>query len=210
MHIPNAIVLGIFLALHHQCSLIRLSAPWFGSLVVSALIANLVTGVAHLLSKKYGVPLSKFSLFVGFFISGTALLSLRYVPSSITTVVTPMHALIIGAAQTLALLPGISRMGLTVSTAIWLGIDPCISFIFSLLCELLLIVVAVSKALIKHRLGPLSSKQLGLLAISSLVSYKALTIAQYGFTTDHIIYVGWYLVGLSAYCLIRSPVKTEK
>ncbi len=210
MHIPNALLISIFLAYQARCTLVTPSFTWLGSLILAALIANLITGLAYLFAKKHTL---KLPLFIGFFISGTMLLSLYYMPNGTTTELSIMHALIIGCAQTLALLPGISRMAMTVSAAIWLGIDPSLAFIFSLVCELLLIIVAVGIALLKEnpfaKFSGLSSRQLAILLMSSVISYKALEVAQYGFVTDLVVYFGWYLLALSVYCIVRKPIELD-
>ena len=210
MHIPNALIISIFLAWKARCTLVTPSVSWLALIIMTALIANTITGLTYLFAKKHmpALPLS-----LGFFISGSLLLSLYYVPNGTIVHLTLFHALVIGCAQTLALLPGISRMALTVTAAIWLGIDPNLSFIISLTCELLLILVAVGSALLAskpfEKLWPLSAKQLIMLTLSTIVSYKALEVAQYGFVTDLAIYFGWYLVILSVYSMLTKPLKID-
>lgn len=60
--------------------------------------------------------------------------------------VTPMRALIIGIAQAIAVLPGISRSGATISTALLLGVDRSKAARFSFL---MVIVPIVGAALLK-------------------------------------------------------------
>ena len=56
-------------------------------------------------------------------LTGVLLLSTRFCPSPRTDRVGPGRGLAIGLAQALALLPGISRSGITISAACWLGVD---------------------------------------------------------------------------------------
>ncbi len=101
-------------------------------------------------------------------------------------------------------------MAMTVSTAIWLGIDPRLSVSISLICELLIMIVAIGVALLRtepfKKLWPLTTRQLGILIISTLVSYKALEVSLYGFTTNSVVYFGWYLLLLSVYSSISNDL----
>lgn len=211
MHIPNGIIIATYLAWQARCTLVTPSFEWLSMVLFTAIAANLITGVVYLLTKKYN---PRFPLWLGFFISGSLLLSLSYVPNGTYTELGLFYGLLIGAAQTIALIPGISRMALTVCTAIWLGIDPNLSFIVSLVCELLLIIVAVGVALLDKNsvrpLWPIGSRQAIMLLVSSVISYKALEIAQYGFVTDLIIYFGWYLLALSIYSILHKPIIFEE
>ncbi len=200
-HIPNAIIITLFLVFNcliaHSCSLLT-------SLFIASLIANFITGTAYLFFKH----LPQLPLSLGFFISGSVLLSLYYAPYGTLTELSITHALIIGLAQTLSLLPGISRMAMTVSSALWLGIEPKLGFMFSLLCELLLIIVAAVAALYKKdsssTLWSLTHTQWSILMVSGTLSYGALQVALNGFVTGSIVYCGWYIIALSAYCRLSN------
>lgn len=77
-------------------------------------------------------------VFVGFMLLITAILLIltRYVPKNKKDV-TLKSALVIGLAQTLAVLPGISRSGATISTALYFGIERGQAVRFSFLMVLI-------------------------------------------------------------------------
>ena len=66
--------------------------------------------------------------------------------------VTHTHALIIGLAQAIAILPGISRSGATISTAVLLGIDRTKAATFSFLMVIPLILGKMTKDLLDGQL----------------------------------------------------------
>lgn len=77
-------------------------------------------------------------VFIGFMllITATLLFLTRFVPKN-NKDVTLKSALIIGVAQTLAILPGISRSGATISTALFFGIERSKAIRFSFLMVLI-------------------------------------------------------------------------
>jgi undecaprenyl-diphosphatase len=103
-------------------------------------ITDAITSSFFILVHWYGV--AWFALGLGFAITGCALASLywsthtRFVPYSW------YHAIALGLAQGCALLPGVSRFGLTYCVARWLRIAPYRAFEISFLIEWPLIVVA--------------------------------------------------------------------
>ncbi len=85
---------------------------------------------------------SRFPLSVGFFITAFALYSLRWCPEAPRSVWSWRGALFLGCVQGIALLPGISRMGVTYVAARWLALPPYKAFQISLLIEWPLIAAA--------------------------------------------------------------------
>ena len=77
--------------------------------------------------------------------TGVVLLSLRWVPSSRGGKVTWRRAVVIGAAQAIALLPGVSRSGMTISAGRISGVDAKRVAEFSFLMSLPLIAGAALK-----------------------------------------------------------------
>jgi undecaprenyl pyrophosphate phosphatase UppP len=96
-------------------------------------------------------------------------------------------------------------MAVTTTTGIWLGIDPKLSFIYSLACELPLIVIAVVVALKKKTsqtaslLSSISPLQGAFFIGSSFVSYGGLLLSYHGFNNQLAGFVGFYLLGLSLF-----------
>ncbi|HOK22436.1 MAG TPA: undecaprenyl-diphosphate phosphatase [Candidatus Hydrothermia bacterium] len=71
-----------------------------------------------------------------FIINSIILLSTKLKKKDEIHKITPLHALIIGFAQALAILPGISRSGSTVSAGLLLGLEPQVAFSFSFLLSI--------------------------------------------------------------------------
>lgn len=80
-----------------------------------------------------------FPLPLGFLITALALGSLRFVRHRVYQPMTVRTALLIGAVQGIAGLPGISRLAITYCTGVWLGLSPRKSFIFSCMIQFPLI-----------------------------------------------------------------------
>jgi len=197
MHIPNGIIISIFLAL--TMSQLNFSQEALCSYTTSIIITNVLTGLAYGTLKSFfeRVPLA-----LGFFCSGVALLSLPYAPVPMLNEVSLLHAFYIGIAQCCALAPGVSRMALTTSTGILLGINPLLSFSYSLACELGLIIVACAVAVYTEKdfsLFRLSLIQVILVCISTFISYKALLFSALSFTHHAGTLMGAYLVLVSGF-----------
>lgn len=197
MHIPNSIIISIFLITFTPEHLTNLET--MRTFFLCLLITNAITGCAYLLLKPFceRVPLG-----LGFLVSATALMSLAYTPAWHYEDLHLVHGFLIGLAQTFALIPGVSRMALTTTTGIWLGLDPHVSFAYSLACELALIFVAVAAAFYQEGITlfkGLSIFQLIVLSISTIVSYGALVFSAYSFIHYSVPGIGWYLLAVAAY-----------
>jgi undecaprenyl pyrophosphate phosphatase UppP len=92
-----------------------------------------------------GVQPSWFSYSWGFLITACFLFSLRFVKPGSYQHVTYGKALLIGCAQGIALLPGISRLGLTYSVARFMHIPPYKAFVFSCTIQIPLLIAALLK-----------------------------------------------------------------
>lgn len=87
---------------------------------------------------------------------------------------TCLKAFFIGCAQGIALLPGISRLGITYATARWLGLSWRTAFGFSCMIEAPLIFVASCKGL--YDLAPVVSS----ISLLTLFGYLGATVISYG------------------------------
>ncbi len=77
--------------------------------------------------------------------------------------VTPFYAIIIGIAQAIAILPGISRSGATISTSVLLGIDRSKAARFSFLMVVPLIIGKMAKDLLDGGMIQMESKSTSLI-----------------------------------------------
>jgi undecaprenyl-diphosphatase len=80
---------------------------------------------------------------LGFLLTTTALASTRWVEPGDDEGPTSSVALLLGIVQGLAVLPGVSRSGLTIAVALWAGVRPARAFELSMLISLPAIAGAV-------------------------------------------------------------------
>ncbi len=200
MHIPTAFIVSIFLLVHGL-----FTRPDFFQFIAAACVADTVTGSFYLLAKKTGYP--HFPLYAGFLCTACFLLVL---PSYGTaTSITFSQALIIGCAQSLALLPGISRLAITISVAFWLGCEPLTALLFSLTCELGLLCTAFARAYLGPHTGlfKLSRKQYAILALSTLAAYGLLELVRILLLTNRVYIFGWYMLALAIVVWLAQTLK---
>lgn len=196
MHIPNAFIIGAFLLYADALKIVSKSPTDLVYFLCAVGLTNVITGLAYLLLKNRNL----FPLPLGFLISGCLLVSLAYAPNTLQFSITIVQAILIGCAQSFALLPGISRLAVTCSMGIWLGIAPTMSILFSLSCELALILIAAGLALqsqfVRARLQMNLLQCFGLFFVSGL-SFLALIFVNYCFNSGAVVFFGWYLIGIS-------------
>jgi len=112
-------------------------------------------------------------LLVGFMIIVTSLLLLFADKAKSTTKnVTFFNAIVIGISQALAILPGISRSGATISSSVLLGIDRTKAARFSFLMVVPLIFGKIGKDVLSGSIS-FNSGQIGVLSIGFLTSFIA-------------------------------------
>ncbi len=101
-------------------------------------LACIPTALIGFAGKKYVISASESIKWVGFFLicTGIVLFFTGFVRSEGRRFLRWYHPLIIGIAQGLAVLPGISRSGLTISVALFLGIERSYSARFSFLISI--------------------------------------------------------------------------
>jgi undecaprenyl-diphosphatase len=73
---------------------------------------------------------------IGFVVTGTILVTTRWVRPGERDVPSMLGALAMGVAQGIAVLPGVSRSGSTITLALWLGVRPERAFELSMLMSL--------------------------------------------------------------------------
>jgi undecaprenyl-diphosphatase len=146
MHTSTLLILAIFLSVHWKILFNGVCSP---STLVSFLwyifVANTITIACYLIYRL--VDISRFPLMLGLSITAVELLSLYFVPQSVSSCITAKHAFVIGLAQGCALLPGISRLGTTYVVGCWLGLNSPLALLFSCAIQLPLVLAAVAKGL---------------------------------------------------------------
>ena len=116
---------------------------------------------------------------------------------------TVSQAFIIGIAQSIALLPGVSRSGVTLLTAIYLGVKKADAIYYSLLLGIPTIFGAWSLTFINDSfqvntnivLPTIVAMFTGLLAIRVLINFT---------TSSKLQYFGYYCLLLSVFCFIAN------
>ncbi len=117
--------------------------------------------------------------------------------------ITVSQAFVIGIAQSIALLPGVSRSGVTLLTAIYLGIKKADAIYYSLLLGIPTIFGAWSLTFINDSfqvntnivLPTIVAMFTGLLAIRVLINFT---------TSSKLQYFGYYCLLLSVFCFITN------
>lgn len=109
---------------------------------------------------------------IGFLVTGVALASTRNRGADGTTAPTPGGALVIGLAQALAPLPGISRSGMTIASGLWVGLGAVAAADFSFLMAIPLIAGA---GLVETRHASADLAQVGIvpLLVGCVVAFLA-------------------------------------
>ncbi len=117
------------------------------------------------------------------------------------------HALLIGLAQSLALVPGTSRSGVTILAMLLLGYARPMAAKFSFLLAVPTLLVASGYSLLKYE-APISGEQVGLLAVGFAVSF----VVAYAVSKWLMGYIrhksfepfGWYRIILGVLVLIAA------
>ena len=117
--------------------------------------------------------------------------------------ITVTQAFVIGIAQSIALLPGVSRSGVTLLTAIYLGVKKADAIYYSLLLGIPTIFGAWSLTFINDSfqvntnivLPTIVAMFTGLLAIRVLINFT---------TSSKLQYFGYYCLLLSVFCFITN------
>lgn len=175
--------------------------------LIYLLISALPIGVIGLLhDKEIESFFSGEILLVGFMLLVTGLLlSLTYYSGSKQGMVTWGRALLIGLAQAVAILPGISRSGATISTALLLGVEKERAAKFSFLMVLIPILGGSALKLLEFLQNPLLSEgiSIGVLVAGFVSAFIAGLLACQWMLT--IVKKG-KLIYFALYCFIIGTV----
>lgn len=147
LHGPVALVIALFFYHHWYPLLINFKRAW--RIIITMLLLGFITESAT--GCWYGmfslIGTAWFPLSLGFAITALLLSSLRWCAEDGHTRWNIPNALILGSAQGLALLPGVSRFGATFVTARWLGFSKRRAFELSFLIEWPISVAGFAKGL---------------------------------------------------------------
>lgn len=196
-HIPTALVISIYFFKEWSFPFVHIKRCWPIVLKIAlyTVVADLITVCLYVFKQYYEISLP---LSVGFIFTALMLYSLRWCDDGISTGWTLSQAIILGCAQAIAFLPGISRFGITFVAARWMGIVPRRAFQIALLIHFPLIIMSSCYAL--YALGPLTSELLNLISLSvmlgaGIIAYMGISFVGY--------MVKWHIMWLwSIYMLV--------
>jgi undecaprenyl-diphosphatase len=127
--------------------------------------------------------------------------------------ITPLRAFLIGIAQGLAVLPGISRSGSTIVASLWLGAErqraAQFSFLLSIPAILGAFVLEADREALQHALANPLPYAVGTL-ISALVGVVALRIVIRLLRSARFHHFAWYCWVLGAVALVASLVTNAR
>jgi len=160
------------------------SSQWassVGKLIMYAIISDIVTLVGEFTIKRQLATFVWFSApwstLIGFCITSTLLISLRYLPSASASSVSLSKSIFIGCAQMLAFFPGVSRFGSTYVAGQWMGLTPRQSIQYSFIMHTGLMIGLIARTLLTTKIplfelwAPfLSTRMLCIMGISTLAS----------------------------------------
>ena len=116
--------------------------------------------------------------------------------------ITMAGALAIGIAQSLALVPGVSRSGITIATGMAIGLRRDAAARFTFLMSLPAILAAAAKEALELREMPLGASDAGLFAVgmvtSAVVGYLTVKYFIKFLVTHRLDVFAWYRVALAA------------
>lgn len=175
-----------------------------GQLLRDVVVACVPTAAIGLLLESRVEHLSSMPLVVGlgFLASAVVVLSTRGKVAG-RDVLTIGPALLVGIAQGIAVMPGISRSGITIACALALGLSAPAAFRFSFLVSMPVIAGATLLELGKPGvLAGLDSTAWFAAAVTLVSGYFALRWLRGLLTSGHFWLFAWYLVPLSAVVLL--------
>jgi|SRR5579863_320081 len=197
LHIPTAVLLAVFFVRQWFFILthLRACAPILLKLIVLGIIADGMTALIFLLLHMMPITLP---LGVGLCVTAAALYFLRFCGARNQSFGYAQAAML-GIAQGIALLPGISRFAIVYATARWLGINHRRAFEITWLIELPLIIAASAVSIYfdrAHQLQLLLRDPIALsvIVIASIMAYAALYIMERMAARNQLWILSFYMV----------------
>lgn len=206
VHLPIALVVAIFFLPRWWYLIAHITRLWrqFFKILYLGFITVLMTALIYFLFQYVGT--AWFPLWLGYAITAALLFSLRYLPNKVSGSWTIPIAFILGIAQGLALLPGISRLGITYVTACWLGMRPQKAFELSFLIEWPISIAGFLKGMVAlHVSGQylmLTHYEIFALACASILAFVGLWFMQYLVTNNRVWVVSGYVACLAVIAFV--------
>lgn len=202
-HVQPSLSFDVFLHLASFISVIIFFYPkrsYFLKNFFYIVIASLPAAITGLFFKSYLEFIFSSIQYLSLFFLSTSffLVSTKFIKSKKTTSLTIKNSLLIGFSQALALLPGVSRSGITISAALLLGLSPTNAFNFSFS----LFIPAVIGSLILNftdlsSLSLLNENYLIALLTAFFVGLLSLKFLQQSLRSHHLWCFGIYTLILS-------------
>lgn len=148
LHGPTCIIVALFFR-NRWIALLkywRKTMPMIFKLILYVGIADLITGLCFIGLRC--APIASFPLGLGFAITALLLGSLLICPDNKSESLTASKMILLGAAQSFALLPGVSRFACTYTAARWLSLSPRHALETSWMIQMPLMVVSFLHSLI--------------------------------------------------------------
>ena len=191
LHLPTLCIVSLFLW--------PLWTSWFlqPKIVCGVISANIITVCFFYLFKKYSIS---WPLVFGMCITALCLIiTAPYKPGSELTNMHYSMFIILGIAQGIALLPGISRLAFTTAAGCCMGIPLLHSFIISWLIYVPLMIAATAKSTInlylKGTLGQLLNWRTCLvMLVSGVISWYVFKYVLYLIVINKWWLFGWYMM----------------
>ena len=183
----------------------RLRSTAEGRTLVAIVLATAVTGVLGLslrhAAESFAVNLHLVGL--GFLVSAVFLVATRWTGGSQSEIAW-LVAVAVGVAQGIAVLPGVSRSGVTIATAMLLGVRGADAFRFSFLISLpAIMAAAIFEATSTSGIGALGTAAWVGGATAFVTGYLALVILRRIVVVGRMWMFALYLVPLGLFLLIR-------
>lgn len=196
LHLPTLIIIGAYFA-PQWLSFVFHDSKIDISPLLWVMCADMITGVLYLYKPDF---MQKFPLGLGFLI--TAIVLLKTSTCSGNKLITSWNyydAVILGLAQAVALLPGISRLALTCFVGCLLGFSLLDAFCLSWMLQVPLMIVAIVKSIMsgaeRKSLGQLLNIKTCLAIImSSGLSWIALLLVIKIIQLNWWYVFGWYMI----------------
>ena len=129
LHLPSALIYLFFLGTSLKKEL-KLFCKAFWNNVLAIFVADFITFLFFIFFKSY---LSTFPLLIGFLITALLLFSSATIKNGFKEQISLLDGTVLGIAQGLALAPGISRLGITYVSSLYLGFNKKFSLAISLI-----------------------------------------------------------------------------